>query len=284
MPLLCPSPFELPTGRKVPCGGCIACRVNLKQSWAGRLTLEHLHTRGPSTWLTLTYADSHLPIREGKPSLNPDDWRVFYDRLRQTTGLGQVRFYAVGEYGDKFERPHYHAILFGVDPFRWRSRIERCWSVDPKAEDPEMLGGTQTALVSPGRITYIAEYAVKRTTGALAEDRLAGRHPEFSRMTRRRPLGIQGMCKMRDALTKREGALGLAAQGDVPSRFRLDGRTYPLTEYWKDWLRVELGVEKPSFSEWELVAYESQRDRSEAVRAADKLWRRHKRKKAMSGL
>lgn len=246
--------------------------------------MEELHTRGPSTWLTLTYADPHLPIREGKPSLEPEHWRIFYDRLRQSTGLGKVRFFMVGEYGDKYARPHMHAVLFGVDPYRWRERLERCWTIDPKAREPEGYGSIQTDLVTPGRIAYIADYSLKRLTGDRAREVLAGRYPEFARMTRRPPLGYSGMRKILATMQKREGAIALAKEGDVPSRYHLEGHSFPFTQYWRDWLRVELGVEKPSFSEWELEVYESQKDREKAARRADKVWNRHQRKKAMKEL
>ena len=249
---LCAYPRKV-GNRMIDCRQCMNCRVNLKRSWIGRLRLEERFS-GQSTFVTLTYEDAFLPPHG---TLRPSDWRSYYDRIRHVSGIGAIRYYAVGEYGSKSGRPHYHALLFGVSP-AWESRLSDAWD----------RGFTQVGLVTPGSIDYVAGYVTKKHLGSSGKEELNGRHPEFARMSRRPPIGAQGMRWIRDALMKREGSAALAAKGDVPSSYRIDNRVYPYTDYWRDWLRCELGVEKPSYAEWELTVYESQKDRIKAAREA----------------
>jgi len=72
-----------------------------------------------NSFITLTYDDKHLPPHNG---LRYEDLVKFWKRLRKRvakqaktnrTVLPKLRYYAVGEYGDKNQRPHYHACIFG---------------------------------------------------------------------------------------------------------------------------------------------------------------------------
>lgn len=59
-------------------------------------------------FVTLTYSDKYF-----HPSLNHKDWQDFAKRTRAK--LGPFSYYMVGEYGERFLRPHFHACLFGLD-------------------------------------------------------------------------------------------------------------------------------------------------------------------------
>jgi hypothetical protein len=61
--------------------------------------------------VTLTYDDRFLP--EGG-QLVYSDFQRFIRRVRKKLNM-RVRFYMAGEYGEKYSRPHFHAILFGLD-------------------------------------------------------------------------------------------------------------------------------------------------------------------------
>lgn len=71
-----------------------------------------------STFITLTYNDSHLPS-DGMCSKR--DIQLFLRRLRQTPRDYNIslppsfRYYISCEYGTLHGRPHYHGILFGID-------------------------------------------------------------------------------------------------------------------------------------------------------------------------
>ncbi|WNK13088.1 MAG: replication initiator protein [Microvirus sp.] len=91
----------------IPCGYCILCREEYARQTAVRIT--HEATRWEqSSFLTLTYNEANIPTYG---SLNYEHLTTFWKRLRKR--VGKLRYYAVGEYGDRTLRPHYHACLFG---------------------------------------------------------------------------------------------------------------------------------------------------------------------------
>ena len=95
----------------LPCGQCVGCRLERSRQWAIRCVHEaSLHDA--NSFSTLTYDDEHLPYHFG---LVKRDFQLFMKRLRKHFHPLRIRFYHVGEYGDKFKRPHYHALLFGLD-------------------------------------------------------------------------------------------------------------------------------------------------------------------------
>ncbi len=62
-----------------------------------------------ATWfMTLTYAPENLPVHG---SLSLRDVTLFLKRLRKKTS--ELRYFMCGEYGERTDRPHYHAVLFG---------------------------------------------------------------------------------------------------------------------------------------------------------------------------
>ena len=42
-------------------------------------------------------------------------FKKFMKRLRKRFKGKRIRFYMCGEYGEQFDRPHFHACIFGVD-------------------------------------------------------------------------------------------------------------------------------------------------------------------------
>lgn len=62
-------------------------------------------------FLTLTYADPHLVWRNGISQLCKRHLQLFFKSVRFRGA--KIRYYAVGEYGSRTYRPHYHVILFG---------------------------------------------------------------------------------------------------------------------------------------------------------------------------
>lgn len=218
-------------GRGVPfgCGQCLPCRINRSRQWARRQMLESL-THDDNTFATLTYDDEHLPAGG---SLVPRHLQLWLKRFRKEQ-VGKVRFYAVGEYGDKYARPHYHLSLFGV---HWSQVVPR-----PSFSDNEQHWGkcpswpNGTAHVAPfNEVTaaYVCGYVVKKMT-APDDPRLRGRHPEFGRMSRNPGIGAPAIPIIAKALEN----LPLE---DVPSQIRIGGKTVSLSRYLLNRLRLACG-------------------------------------------
>ena len=94
---------------RVPCGQCGHCRLRAAQDWAIRC-MHEAQTSEAACFITLTYDEDNRPEDW---SINKKHFQDFAKRLRKR--VGPFRYLACGEYGDESSRPHYHAILFGVD-------------------------------------------------------------------------------------------------------------------------------------------------------------------------
>lgn len=114
-------------------------------------------------FITLTYNDSHLP-RPG--SLDPRALQLFFKRLRKH--MGSFRYYACGEYGDENWRPHYHALLFGLDfddkvLFRERGGV-RVY-VSPTLTRIWGMGHCTVGELTQESAAYCARYTMKKVYG-----------------------------------------------------------------------------------------------------------------------
>lgn len=148
---------------QLPCGQCILCRLEHARQWAVRITHEaQLHEH--NCFITLTYADEHLPAYS---SLHYPDLQNFWKRLRHQ--VNPLRYYAVGEYGDTTNRPHYHACIFGTAFLEQRTILRetphRLWTNDTLSE------AWGKGHVSVGALTfqtaqYTASYVTKKLNRA----------------------------------------------------------------------------------------------------------------------
>lgn len=107
-------------------------------------------------FITLTYDTSHVPIsKNGFMDCNKRDLQLFFKRLRKAHGVlskqlsalpsvrraslsiqerdilqhagSNIKYYAVGEYGGRKYRSHYHAIIFNAAP----ELIQNSWICTP---------------------------------------------------------------------------------------------------------------------------------------------------------
>ncbi len=124
-----------------------------------------------NSFVTLTYDDEHLPPWA---SLRVADFQKFMKRLRRRVSE-RVRFFHCGEYGDRFLRPHYHALLFGLG-FPDAYRIEDSFGGHPQWMSPLLcevwpLGRATVGEVNFESAAYVARYCVKKMNGKRAEKR-----------------------------------------------------------------------------------------------------------------
>lgn len=150
--MVCSNPITLSSSTgadyKVPCGRCLCCRAAKSKEWTLRL-LHEQQFWDREGFLTLTYDDDHIP-EGGK--LVKRDLVLFFKRLRRLIEPRRIRYFACGEYGTQTMRPHYHAIVFGIDP-RDLQYIINAWGLgDRISMDP----------VFPGAIAYVCGYVRKK--------------------------------------------------------------------------------------------------------------------------
>ena len=192
--MTCFRPIEVPVRgfidlkQKVACGRCIGCRRDKQEDWATRLVHE---SKGWlfKKFLTMTYDDAHLPSNE---SLQVRDAQLWQKRLRKARADDKLKFFTVGEYGDKRERPHYHSIVFGLvvpDQRKHSKSGEHDLFVSDEMDKIWGLGHVFVGSVTPQSCAYVAQYVVKKITGVKAASHYGDRKPEFAIMSRRPAIG-----------------------------------------------------------------------------------------------
>lgn len=154
--MVCFAPFFTTSdnGRVVgfPCGKCPVCLQKRANEWSLRISLES-RCYEDLAFVTLTYSPEKLYSKE----LIPSHLSSFVKRLRTYAARlgfdGRIRFYGVGEYGEKRGRPHFHLVLFGL-PQRFWSCIKDAWS------------GSIVDIQKPRTVdavaSYVAGYVVKK--------------------------------------------------------------------------------------------------------------------------
>lgn len=203
-----------------PCGQCIACRLNYARNWSIRL-MDEARCWQDTSFLTLTYDDDHLPA-DG--SIHKEEVQKFMKRLRKSLGGKEIKYFACGEYGEKYGRPHYHVALFGVGV------DSPVYDVEYIQKDKIWRGTMDTwknGLIGVGDLTvdsanYVAGYMVKKVKGKGAEHhyKQLGIEPEFALMSRRPAIGLRYALKNSDVYRENEFVL-------------IKGHKYPLPRYYR---------------------------------------------------
>lgn len=176
------------SGFSLPCGKCIGCRLERSRQWAVRLVHESkMHSE--SSFITLTFAPEFLP---SDSSLSVVTCQLFLKRLRERVAPRRIRFFLCGEYGEKFGRPHYHAVIFGYGfpdkvPYAGGGQFQLYRSKE--LEDVWGMGQCPIGDVSFESAAYVANYATKKVIGEKAEAFYGSRKPEFLLMSRRPGIG-----------------------------------------------------------------------------------------------
>lgn len=190
--------------QQVPCGRCIGCRLERARQWAIRCMHEsELHEQ--NSFITLTYRPNEL-IYGGNltGTLVPRHLTLFWKRLRKEYGDG-IRYFACGEYGDQYNRPHYHAALFGLD-FQDKRLLKTTANGDNlyTSDSLDSLwthGDTIIGALTFESASYVARYIMDKKLGNQKEYyEQQGIEPEFVRMSRRPGLGTGWYDKYRSDL------------------------------------------------------------------------------------
>lgn len=176
----------------VPCGKCLYCRLQRRKEWCLRLTHENqAYTK--SAFITLTYDDENLPLdKRGEATLKKTDLQQYWKDLRKKGH--KFKYYACGEYGEPSEikpngyrsvgnRPHYHALVFGMDAedkIKITTKSERKFNVYKSILKQNWThGDVHLGYVTPDSIRYTAQYIDKKIYGKKADNHYRARTPEF---------------------------------------------------------------------------------------------------------
>lgn len=176
----------------VSCGKCILCCDTKAKEWSIRCLSENLFTRSCPYFVTLTYNDNSLI----SDKLVKSDVQKFMKRLRinlHNAGYEcNIRYVAVGEYGSKSKRPHYHLLLWNLPQMNNHNLlriIQRAWSVRGKS-----IGFCYLGKVVRGGVNYVLKYMRKPVTDDV--EKLF--YPTFFLASRRPAIGKNYALRYRD--------------------------------------------------------------------------------------
>jgi len=159
----CSSPITLKNDSlrpPVPCNNCPACVSRKKKELRSRILFEHDYSSTSSSFVTLTYSQENLPETNIFPTGNVSraDTTLFLKRFRKNYthkyGYKKIRYYLTAEYGSPLNsfRPHYHLIMFDLDPVKVENILKTSWT----------LGHTRTDPFKSAHASYVAGYTLKK--------------------------------------------------------------------------------------------------------------------------
>lgn len=227
------SPGEYGSDLKVPCGKCMGCRIARRREWMVRIMHELDSFKQKGVFITLTYNEENLPFNG---SLDRIALQKFWKRLRKYYYPKKIKYYACGEYGGE-GRPHYHAVVFGLDMFEME--VEKRYKVynSHVLEKLWKFGFNSVGTVTTDSASYVAGYIEKKLFGEMAVTEYIekGIIPPFSVMSK----GIG-----------QEFALSNAEQIREQLSITIKGKNVGLPKYYRKLLEIdgeqlaELGADK----------------------------------------
>lgn len=193
------------------CGKCLACCAKKQREWIFRIGEELKANNGSASFVTLTYEDSNLKLHKGVPVLEKPELQKFLKRLRRYCEPNLIRYFAIGEYGDIFQRPHYHLIIFNLDVNEENYQLlKKAWN----------KGFVSISNVNPNRISYVTKYMFKFLREP-NED-----FPEFRLSSKNPGIGLQ---YVQDPAVQHWHLTGLRTKIVQPGGYQI-----PLPRYFKE--------------------------------------------------
>lgn len=206
---------KYPHGIEVPCGRCIACRINKAQEWAIRI-LHELRYWDKSCFVTLTYNKEN-----NHDELSKRESQLFIKRLRKQVQK-KIKYFLCGEYGGEKGRPHYHCILLGINGSNHAidryniilsGPIKDCWT----------FGNIYIGDVTFASARYVAGYVSDKLSYGVSAPLIQDKQKPFHLYSQ----GL-GLSYVRDQSDKLRTQLGVTIYGNP----------HPLPRYYKKKLNI----------------------------------------------
>lgn len=223
------------------CGQCLHCRINKTRVIQTQNVLESkLYDPNDTSIHLLTYNDENN--KDGE--LHKSDFQKFFKRLRRRLSRDngrKVRYFGCGEYGDTFERPHYHVILYGVG-YQDQDLVNRSW---PKG------------FVFPGRTGANKEFA-RYCSGYLAKgsyktDGPGGLPEEFQLQSRKPALGSGYISAIGETLRNKPNIIP-----EDLSTIHIGKKKFPLGRHLSSLLKAQIldseKISSAGFQDWQYEA------------------------------
>lgn len=220
----------------IPCGRCLNCRIDKINSYSDRCEYELIKRRA-GAFVTFTYDDLHITHLLRKDSkgkqvatLSRDDSRRFLYRLKQninaelkkmnmdTCPLMQkdYKYVLSGEYGDHgkiFDRPHFHALFFGLDYAFCKKIFARSWRGQ---------GEIKVLPISQGAPQYVLDYITTMEYGEMKKIKYTNNNIESPFQVHSLGLGTELYYSQLDYIKKHKNC------------YRWHGKDRPIPTYWRD--------------------------------------------------
>lgn len=240
----------------VPCGKCPLCVARRTSQWSFRILQEEKISQS-AYFLTLTYDTKHVPLtRSGYMTIKKRDVQLFFKRLRKAHGEyyrefnpktfryvkkwrssgPAIKYYTVGEYGSKYNRPHYHAIVFNAQV----EKIQPAWE----------LGHVYYGTVTGGSVGYCLKYMCKK-----------GKIPMHAKDDRIKEFGLMSKGLGKNYITE---AMRKWHLSDMDNRMYCnltDGKKISMPRYYKDKIYTEEQRKRIAF--FQKLRYENEQREAE---------------------
>lgn len=181
---MCLNPIKVKNGEgqevKVKCGKCDVCRREKAQEWAIKLIKESEYHK-KACFITLTFDNKILLDKNSKAvkkykaspafvfniKYSMEYFQRFIKRLRKKYKDTYISYYHVAEYGDKFKRPHHHAIIYGInfEEDRHEQELSKSGHIQYYSKTLEELwacGSISVQDLNPNNTIYISQYTLKK--------------------------------------------------------------------------------------------------------------------------
>lgn len=211
--------------KEIPCGKCVGCKLDYSRTWAIRCMNEFESVGKVGLFLTLTYSNDKVNVREfdvshkvieAFPPLNinshngkavysvliKEDLQKFQKRLRKYLDDyfpdedHHISYFCCGEYGGSTFRSHFHGCYFGLDRkyFPDMKTYKDHGTTYWKSAILDRIwnkGNVIVGDISFESCAYVARYVLKKKMNDAIACPASEKYPEFVLMSRRPAIGLR---------------------------------------------------------------------------------------------